>query len=81
MERIELVNENGQAEVWLMLSTFGMDDTMYAVLMKEEDDDEVEIMRVTFLEDGNAELTTIEDEEEREAAFEVFQELKDEEDE
>lgn len=79
MQEIELVNEEGQIETWYMHSTFGMDDTTYAALMQDEDDDEVVLMRVNFMEDGNAELSIIEDEEELEDAFAIFVELEEEE--
>lgn len=78
MQEIELVNEEGQTETWYMHSTFGMDDTTYAALMQDEDGDEVVLMRVTFTEDGNAELSIIEDEEELEDAFAIFVELEEE---
>lgn len=81
MQKIELVNEEGQIETWYMHSTFGMDDTTYAALMQDEDDDEVVLMRVNFMEDGNAELSIIEDEEELEDAFAIFVELEEEEEE
>lgn len=80
MQEIELVNEEGQIETWYMHSTFGMDDTTYAALMQDEDD-EVVLMRVNFMEDGNAELSIIEDEEELEDAFAIFVELEEEEEE
>lgn len=79
MQEIELVNEEGQIETWYMHSTFGMDDTTYAALMQDEDNDEVVLMRVNFMEDGNAELSIIEDEEELEDAFAIFVELEEEE--
>ena len=81
MQEIELVNEEGQIETWYMHSTFGMDDTTYAALLRDEDDDEVMLMRVAFMEDGNAELSIIEDEEELEDAFAIFVELEEEEEE
>lgn len=62
-----------------MHSTFGMDDTTYVALMRDDDDDEVVLMRVNFMEDGNAELSVIEDEKELEDAFAVFIELEEEE--
>lgn len=78
MQTIELVNEEGQTETWYMHSTFGMDDMTYAALLKDEDADEVMLMRVTFMEDGIAELSVVEDEKELDDAFAVFLELEDE---
>lgn len=54
-----------------------MDDENYAVLIpaKDQNTEEAILLRLRYLEDGNAEFSGIEDEKEFEDAYEIYQEL------
>ncbi len=77
MDIIELVDEFGEKKEFVLISTFGMDDENYAVLIpaKDQNTEEAILLRLRYLEDGNVEFSGIEDEKEFEDAYEIYQEL------
>lgn len=78
MEKIELMDDEGNKVEFNILDTFGMDDEDYAVLEPvNEEDDMVYILRIENSEDdGEVVLVGIDDEEELNDAISVYEELK-----
>lgn len=77
MEKIELIDETGSNVTFYLLDTFGMNDDDYACLIREDDSEELYILKVQ-VDEGEVFFETIDDDEEFKAAVEVYEELKEE---
>ncbi|GBG08677.1 DUF1292 domain-containing protein [Paenibacillus agaridevorans] len=76
-DHVELIAEDGHAEVYRIKAEFKLGDTVYAALQSDEmeAEDEVEFLRVR--QDGEEpQLESIEDDEEWEAASEAYDDLQ-----
>lgn len=76
-DHVELIAEDGSAQVFRIKAEFELGGAVYAALQSDEmeADDEVEFLRVRQ-EDGEPQLETIEDDEEWEAASEAYDDLQ-----
>lgn len=75
-DHVELIAEDGSADVYRIKAEFELGGTVYAALQSDEmkAEDEVEFLRVRQ-GDGEPQLETIEDDEEWEAASEAYDDL------
>lgn len=71
---IELLNEDGEIEEFIVEAYFDLEDTKYTVLVKEGEDEGI-LMRVDYDDDGNPEFSFVEDEEEMTEAAEAYEAL------
>ncbi|OHW63005.1 hypothetical protein EUAN_07890 [Andreesenia angusta] len=71
---IELLNEDGEVEVFMVEAYFDLEDTKYTVLVKEGEEEGL-LMRVDYDEDGNPLFSFVEDEEELNEAAEAYESL------
>lgn len=79
MEIIELYDENGKLQKFKLLDTFGMDEDDYAVLLPVNEPDSLTyILRIEYLDNGELNLIGIEDENELNAAVDIYENLKNE---
>lgn len=79
MEIIELYDENGNLQKFKLLDTFGMDEDDYAVLLPvNEPDNLTYILRIEYLDNGELSLIGIEDQNELNAAVDIYENLKNE---
>ncbi|MDF2835728.1 MAG: hypothetical protein K0Q63_1368 [Paenibacillus sp.] len=76
-DHVELIAEDGSAQVFRIKAEFELGGAVYAALQSDEmeADDEVEFLRVRQ-EGGEPQLETIEDDEEWEAASEAYDDLQ-----
>lgn len=72
--RIELLNEDGEVEVFTVEAYFDLEDTKYTVLVKEGEEEGL-LMRVEYDEDGTPLFAFVEDEEELNEAVEAYEAL------
>lgn len=74
LEYVELYNEDGVAEKFIIIANFGIDDKDYAILALESNEEEVLIFTI---KEENEEFVfeTIESEEEIEKVVEAYNEL------
>lgn len=79
MEIIELYDENGNLQKFKLLDTFGMDEDDYAVLLPVNEPDSLTyILRIEYLDNGELSLIGIEDQNELNAAVDIYENLKNE---
>lgn len=79
MEIIELYDENGNLQKFKLLDTFGMDEDDYAVLLPVNEPDSLTyILRIEYLNNGELSLIGIEDQNELNAAVDIYENLKNE---
>lgn len=71
---IELLNEDGEVEVFVVEAYFDLEDTKYTVLVKEGEEEGL-LMRVDYDEDGNPLFSFVEDEDELNEAAEAYESL------
>lgn len=72
-EIVEFLGENGEVERFAVEASFELDDTKYAILTKEGEEESF-VFRVEE-EDGEAVFVTIEDEDELDEAIEAYESL------
>jgi hypothetical protein len=72
--RIELINEDGEIEEFVVEAYFDLEDTKYTVLVKEGDEEGL-LMRVDYDEAGNPVFSFVDDEEELKEAAEAYESL------
>jgi hypothetical protein len=73
-ETIELLNEEGELEVFTVEAYFELDDVKYTVLSKENEEEGF-LMRVDYDLEENPTFSFVEDEKERKEAEEAYQSL------
>lgn len=73
-ETIELINENGEIEVFTVEAYFELDDTKYAVLSKENETEGI-LMRIDYDEDNNPMFSFVENEQEMIEAEKAYHSL------
>ncbi|NMB09587.1 MAG: DUF1292 domain-containing protein [Tissierellia bacterium] len=79
MEIIELYDENGNLQKFKLLDTFGMDEDDYVVLIPvDESDDLTYILRIEYANNDELNLVGIEDQNELNAAVDIYEKLKNE---
>ncbi|MEB3101992.1 DUF1292 domain-containing protein [Ferviditalea candida] len=76
-EDIVLFDEGKESSVYRLLSEFGLEDRIYAVMQSDElaEQDEVAIFRVLRNENGELQLESIEDDDEWEDVAELYDEM------
>lgn len=72
--KIELLNEDGEIEEFIVEAYFDLEDTKYTVLVKEGEEEGL-LMRVDYDEDDNPLFSFVEDEEEMKEAVEAYESL------
>lgn len=72
-EVVEFLGENGEVEKFTVEASFELDDTKYAILTREGEEESF-VFRVED-EDGEAVFMAIEDEDELEEAIEAYESL------
>lgn len=76
-EKIFLLDEMGNEEEFIILATFGLDDTDYAALLPANDLEGLTyIFRMEMDEDGEMTLVGLDDQEELEEAIEAYEEIQ-----
>lgn len=72
-----LFDEAEESSVYRLLSEFGLEDRIYAVLQSDQlaEQDEVAIFRVLQTENGELQLESIEDDDEWEDVAELYDEM------
>jgi len=79
VEIIELYDENGNLQKFKLLDTFGMDEDDYVVLIPvDESDDLTYILRIEYANNDELNLVGIEDQNELNAAVDIYEKLKNE---
>lgn len=76
MNQLELIDENGDIEVFDLLDTFGMDDEDYAVMTSTKDGENY-IFKIQY-EGNEISFVGIEDQDELDDAAAIYEELKQE---
>lgn len=76
MNQLELIDENGDIEVFDLLGTFGMDDEDYAVMTSTKDGENY-IFKIQY-EGNEISFAGIEDQDELDDAAAIYEELKQE---
>lgn len=78
-EKIVLLDELGQEQEFIILATFGLDDSDYAALLPSDDIEGLTyILRMEIDENGETVLSGIDDEEELQDAIDVYEEIQQE---
>lgn len=78
-EKIMLTDEMGEEKEFIILATFGLDDDDYAALLPADDiESPTYILKMEESQDGEVILMGIDDEEELQAAIEVYEEIESE---
>ena len=78
-DKIMLLDEFGKEQEFIILATFGLDDTDYAALLPTNDMEGLTyILRMETEEDGEMILTGIDDDEELQDAIDVYEEIQQE---
>lgn len=72
--RIELLNEAGEVEEFIVEAYFDLEDTKYTVLVKEGEQEGI-LMRVDYDSEGDPVFAFVEDEEELKEAAEAYESL------
>lgn len=76
-EKIVLLDELGQEQEFIILATFGLDDSDYAALLPADDIEGLTyILRMEIDESGETILSGIEDDEELQDAIDVYEEIQ-----
>ena len=78
MDRIELIDENGQVFEVELIDTFGLDDDDYAVFSTLDDTDLLYILKIDASEDGEEVYFVGVEDDELDELIEVYEELKEE---
>lgn len=74
-----LLDEFGKEQEFIILATFGLDDTDYAALLPTNDMEGLTyILRMETEENGELVLTGIDDDEELQDAIDVYEEIQQE---
>ena len=78
-DKIMLLDEFGKEQEFIILATFGLDDTDYAALLPTDDMEGLTyILRMETDDNGELILTGIDDEEELQDAIDVYEEIQQE---
>lgn len=78
-DKIVLLDEFGKEQEFIILATFGLDDTDYAALLPTDDMEGLTyILRMDTDDNGELVLTGIDDEEELQDAIDVYEEIQQE---
>ena len=78
MDRIELIDENGQVFEVELIDTFGLDDDDYAVFSTLDDTDLLYILKIDASEDGEEVYFVGVEDDELDELIEAYEELKEE---
>ena len=78
-DKIILLDEFGREQEFIILATFGLDDTDYAALLPADDIEGLTyILRMETDDNGDLLLTGIDDDEELQDAIDVYEEIQQE---